>query len=193
MMENAGRALAAVAIERFEPETVCVLAGTGGNGGGAMVAARHLANRGVDVSVVVTHVDRLTPVPQQQFDILQQMGVAIADEPPPTDLFVDGVIGYSLRGAPSGRSAQFIDFMTDGVVLSLDVPSGLDATTGEPLKPCVSATATMTLAAPKVGLRGSEYVGELYVADISVPPKVFRRLGYESAVALPASVVRVDG
>ena len=62
-------------------------------------------------------------------------------------------------------------------VLSLDTPSGLDVTTGIAGNPCVEATATLTLALPKTGLIGSAEVGELYVADISVPPSVYTSIG----------------
>jgi hypothetical protein len=62
-------------------------------------------------------------------------------------------------------------------VLSLDIPSGLDATTARIGKPCVRATATLTLALPKTGLVAAPVVGELYVADISVPPSLYREKG----------------
>ena len=78
MMENAGRNLAELAVTRFSPNSVTVLAGPGGNGGGGLVAARHLANRGTEVQVVLSEPDRLTPVPAHQADILARMGVTIA-------------------------------------------------------------------------------------------------------------------
>ena len=74
MMENAGRSLAELAVDRFSADSVTVLAGPGGNGGGGMVAARHLANRGRTVSVVLSEPDSLTPVPAHQADILSRMG-----------------------------------------------------------------------------------------------------------------------
>ena len=62
----------------------------------------------------------------------------------------------------------------------LDVPSGLDATTGDIRDPCIRATATLTLALPKTGLAGApRVVGELYLADISIPPVVYANLGIE--------------
>jgi NAD(P)H-hydrate epimerase len=64
-------------------------------------------------------------------------------------------------------------------VLALDTPSGLNVTTGEAATPCVQATATMTLALPKVGLIDAPPVGELWLADISVPPSVYRAFGFE--------------
>ena len=158
MMENAGRNLADLAVGRFHPGSVMVLAGTGGNGGGAMVAARHLANRGVDVTVAITDPERLRQVPRHQFEILQRMGIDAIESPRKTDLVIDGLIGYSLSGDPTGRAAELIEWCSGFQVLSLDAPSGLDTTTGELHNPHVQAAATLTLAAPKEGLtrgRGS--------------------------------------
>ena len=93
------------------------------------------------------------------------------------DLIIDGIIGYSLQGVPRGAAAEMINWVNrlETPVLSLDVPSGLDAGTGEIHSPAIHADATMTLALPKTGLRqtGAEYVGELYLADIGVPPELY--------------------
>jgi len=191
MMENAGRSLAHLARERFlggdpQGKRVVVMAGTGGNGGGALVCARRLAGWGASVDVVVSRPDEaFTQVPGHQLAILRRMGVPIAvagnadpplfAEPP---LIIDGLIGYSLRGAPRGTVADLIRIANaqPAPVLSLDVPSGVDADSGKVFDPAVRATATLTLALPKVGLRapGAEgYVGELYLADIGVPPSLY--------------------
>lgn len=180
MMENAGRNLAHLAIERFAPGRVAVAVGSGGNGGGGMVAARHLANRGVEVVVTPTRpLTELRGVPAHQRRILDAMAIPIADQWDRPDLIVDAVIGYSLRGAPTGRGLALIDQINadDAPVLSLDVPSGLDVTSGVAPGAVVCADATLTLAAPKVGLAEPEEVGELFVADISVPPFVLCQLG----------------
>jgi len=93
MMENAGRGLAELAIDRFSPGSVTVLAGPGGNGGGGPVGARHLANRGCQVQVVLSGPGRLTTVPAHQADILGRMGIRIAE------LFVHSIYnGYWLLG-----------------------------------------------------------------------------------------------
>ena len=187
MMENAGRNLARLAKRRFSPRRVVVLAGSGGNGGGGMVAARHLSNWGLIVAVVLAQErDRLGSVPARQLDVLERMGVSIIGQPDPGDLFVDALIGYSLQGNPRGRIAELIEWMNgqDTAVLSLDTPSGLDVTTGVPGVPCVAATATLTLAAPKTGLPGTAEVGELYLADISVPPAVYDRFGMRMPAGL---------
>ena len=179
MMENAGRSLAELAITRFSPTSVTVLAGPGGNGGGGLVAGRHLANRGCQVQIVLSEPGRLTPVPAHQADILARMGVTIARQPATADLVIDALIGYSLRGDPAGAAAELITWATGQAApeLALDTPSGLDLTTGVAGTPAVRATATLTLALPKAGLFDAPNVGELYLADISVPPLVYQRMG----------------
>jgi NAD(P)H-hydrate epimerase len=181
MMENAGRSLADLAQQLFAPANVAVLAGGGGNGGGGLVAARHLANRGVAVTVTLARAEHeLAPVTLQQLDILRRMGVPIASDPAEADLVIDALIGYSLRGNPAGRAAELIEGANrqPAPVLSLDAPSGLDVTTGLAGSPCVKATATLTLALPKTGLGlAPELVGRLYLADISVPQRVYERMG----------------
>ncbi len=191
MMENAGRNLAHLARERFlsgDPwrRRVVVLAGTGGNGGGVLVAARRLHNYGADVDVFVTKPDdEFAPVPGEQLDLLRRMGIAIgtADEinsVDSADLVLDGVIGYSLKGAPRGEAGMLIRWANSqpAPILALDAPSGVDTMTGTVFDPAVRATATMTLALPKEGLRAAgvdAHVGDLYLADISVPPELYSR------------------
>jgi NAD(P)H-hydrate epimerase len=189
MMENAGRNLAHLARVRFlggDPRgrTVVVLAGTGGNGGGALVCARRLHNWGALVTVHTTKPEEeFTPVPAHQLDILRRMKVPVhsgeaAPGDDPADLVIDGVIGYSLKGAPTGTAGKLIRWANaqDAPVFSLDAPSGVDTTTGTVFDPAIRATATMTLALPKEGLRSpgvQANVGELYLADISVPPSLY--------------------
>ena len=189
MMENAGRNLAHLARARFlggDPrgKRVVILAGTGGNGGGALVAARRLHSWGADVQVYVTRpAADFTPVPAHQLDILQRMQVPIgfaADLPlvHPCDVILDGVIGYSLKGAPRGSAADLIRWANrqSAPILALDAPSGVDTTTGTAYDPVIRATATMTLALPKQGFLApavAAQIGELYLADISVPPSLY--------------------
>ena len=191
MMENAGRNLARLCVQRFlhDPATkkVAVLAGTGGNGGGALVAARRLHQWGADVRILITKPEQeFAGIPAHQLGILRRLGVAISHTDVPDDSFVanailDGVIGYSLKGNPRGRAAELIEWAGNAEVpvLSLDVPSGVDSTEGVVRTPSVIATATMTLAAPKVGLSAAQAqpnIGELYVADIGVPDWVYQQI-----------------
>lgn len=190
MMENAGRTFAELARRwlggTVKGHSVIVLCGNGNNGGGGMTAARRLHNWGAEIIVTLTKsADDLRGVPARQLDILQRMKVPIlepASLPSTPSLILDAIIGYSLSGSPRGVAADIIRWanMQDAPILSLDTPSGLDVTSGTPHDPTIRATATLTLALPKQGLlkpQSSPYVGELYLADISVPPALYSNMG----------------
>ena len=193
LMENAGRATATMARQMLHGTTigkrVACLVGGGNNGGDGMVAARHLANWGADVEVIVgTTKDRMKSVPLGQLHVLENMGIptqltdyTLGDY----DLLIDGLIGYGLEGNPRDRVAMMIkDANVSGrPILALDVPSGMNATSGKAYDPCIKATATLTLALPKTGFlapSASPYVGDLYLADISIPRKVYQRFGQQN-------------
>jgi NAD(P)H-hydrate epimerase len=190
MMENAGARLTDLVLSLFAPESATVLAGPGGNGGGGLVAARHLANRGVDVSVTLSRqATALAPVTAHQLDVVQRMGIEVTADPRPSELVVDALIGYGLYGRdPSGPAAVLIDWANaqGAPVVALDAPSGLDVTSGQAGSPCVLAAATLTLGLPKTGLLTSDAAGRLFVADVSVPPGIYRRVG----IAAPLSFAR---
>ncbi len=188
MMENAGRSLAELAINSFHPGAVTILVGTGGNGGGGLVAARHLANRGVAVEVLLASTS-LSEVTDRQLNILRHIGIEPRDRPSQTDLVIDALIGYSLSGDPRGRFAELIRWTEDHPVLSLDIPSGLDATTGMVGHPTIMASATLTLGLPKTGLVASPTVGELYLADISIPPAVYKAIGIDVPILFSESQI----
>ena len=146
MMENAGRALAIVARDTFRGrhatgKTVVVLAGFGGTGGGAIAVARRLAAWGADVTVGLTRApERQAGVPARQMAILMAMGVPVRVADPETgtaDGVLDGVIGTSLSGAPSGLAEDLIRWANgqSAPVLALDAPSGLASTTGTAFAP----------------------------------------------------------
>lgn len=191
MMENAGRCLAHLARVRFlggDPtgRRVVVLAGPGGNGGGGLVCARRLHGWGAAVEVWLSRTaEEMAEVPRRQLRTLRQTGMAVhgpEDRPelPACDLVVDALLGYSLHGAPLGAAADLIVAANanEAPVLSLDVPSGIDSTTGEVQEPAAVADATMTLALPKTGLQAEaarRHVGELYLADIGVQPGLYAR------------------
>jgi len=187
MMENADRSLAENVLDMLSGPTreITVLAGSGGNGGGGLCCARHLRNRGLQVWVVL---DRdaalLSAAAANQLQIMQASGSPLVVEPPHADeavhrsaVVVDALIGYGLRGRPRGRTAELIDLCNEHAsrVVSLDVPSGLNATTGEATGSVVHAERILTLALPKTGLEG--VLGDLYLADVGIPREVYGRLG----------------
>ena len=186
MMENAGRNLASLAIEllgrKWHKAKIIVLTGTGGNGGGGICAARHLANRNIDVGLCISNPQKIVQVPQFQHKIYQNTQ---GKELKPNqlnnakfDLIIDALIGYSLRNSPTGVISALIQWanQTTTPVLSLDVPSGLDATTGEAPGNFIHARWTLTLALPKTGLR-PEITGDLYLGDIGIPQKTYKTIG----------------
>jgi NAD(P)H-hydrate epimerase len=208
MMELAGHELACLPRSRFlhgDPrgKRVHVLAGRGGNGGGGLVAARRLANACADVTVwLASNRTELTPTTLHQLQALDALDVPIMVVRPSAefasaDLLLDALIGYSLRGEPRGATAALIQTANhaEAPVLSLDLPSGLDATTGFIHEPCIRAEATLSLALPKTGLwRGGarDVTGEIYLADIGFPPRVYEPLGFQPGpIFARDSVVRI--
>lgn len=191
MMENAGRNLAELARRMLDGKLagckIVALCGAGNNGGGGMAAARHLHNWGAHVQAkLVGDPARLKDVPAHQWRILQAMGIVNRSplDLAEVDMILDALIGYGLTGNPRGGAAEWIERANGSgcPILALDAPSGLDTTTGAPGQPCIRASATLTLALPKTGLiapQAGPFVGELYLADIGVPPELYRRIGLE--------------
>jgi NAD(P)H-hydrate epimerase len=185
MMENAGRNLAELSRRRLGGDVrgkrIAVLCGAGNNGGGGLVAARHLHNWGADIVLKVLPTrEKLKNVPAHQFHILEMMGIPDSEtiDLDSVNLVVDAMIGYGLAGDPRGPIADWIQRLNTSArpVLSLDTPSGLNTTTGIPGNPCIRAAATLTLALPKSGLlttQAKPVVGALYLADIGVPPVLY--------------------
>ena len=202
MMENAGRELARLArqvlsddengaVDALQDRPIVVLAGRGNNGGGGLAAARHLLNWGAWVQIVLSH--PLSDIPpcemRSQLTTLQHMDAPLAWaeegwELPPSDLVIDALIGYGLSGSPHGRAADLIQLANSSVapILSLDLPSGLDASGGQLFSPHIVASVTMTLALPKLGLLRPEanaVCGQLYLADVGVPQALYERLALD--------------
>ncbi len=198
MMENAGRNLSEFSLNWLQKKIsgkerykIVIACGTGNNGGGGMVAARYLANKGHDVTVILAgHSEKLKSVPTNHWKTLQAMNVQTIEANSTdsiqvyndSDLIIDAIVGYSLMGELRGVPARVVrDIIQSGKeVISLDVPSGLDATTGKSSPICIKAGATMTLAFPKTGLliqQARDCTGDVYVADIGVPPVLYTQMG----------------
>ncbi len=215
LMEVAGQAVAAWAREHFlggdaRGKTVLVLAGSGGNGGDGMVAARFLHSWGGRPAVWLSHeATTLRGAAAHQFRSLRTLGLPIQlpSDPgqegpaalPDADLIVDALLGFGLSGPPLGPAARLITAANahPAPVLAVDLPSGLDSRTGHPYDPCIRADATLTLALPKTGLlapAARPVIGELATADIGIPAEVYDRIGVRvGAVFGERSIVRVIG
>jgi NAD(P)H-hydrate epimerase len=169
LMELAGAPLATLARHLMGMHSglrVAVLTGPGNNGGGGLVAARHLANRGSSVRVILgTPVARLSAAPRARLEPLLHMGVRACVVPwdmslseldetlGETDLVIDAILGYS---GDISRGGPLIDLASRAAlagrpVLSLDIPTGLDPDTGEASREGILATATMARPCPSGG------------------------------------------
>ena len=192
LMENAGRGVALLARRMLggsaKGKRICCVAGKGNNGGDSLVAARHLSNWGADVSVMLGgERGDIRDIPLRQLEVLERMGVAVrepGDEFCEAELLVDGLLGYGSKGAPREPVARLIRRINaSGVpVVAVDIPSGLDATTGEPNEPCVVAAATATFGFPKAGFlnpASRRFVGATDLVDISMPRGVYLRYSRE--------------
>lgn len=188
LMENAGHGAARLLRRHAAPGgRVVVACGSGNNGGDGGVVARHLDAWGFDVRVVwFADPTRLAPDARAQHDILARAGIAQEDwpgEPPPerlealldaADWVVDGLLGTGLSRPVDGPLRRVIAAINAAgrPVLALDLPSGLDCDTGQPLGLAVQARLTASFVAPKRGFDTPDarrYTGEVHVVEIGVP------------------------
>ncbi len=186
LMENAGRQVAWEVSKRREPTSVAVLSGPGNNGGDGYVVARHLTNMGWKVSVV--HLERpSTEEATRNLDILRRMSRislrSISDSGEVKDpgfarwlgkheIVIDALLGTGVRGAPREPIASIIRATGDTKTyrVAVDVPSGVNADTGEWKGEVFKADLTVTFHRAKSGhAKAGEVVGELVVADIGIP------------------------
>ncbi|HEX8681176.1 MAG TPA: NAD(P)H-hydrate epimerase [Ardenticatenaceae bacterium] len=202
-IEVAGRALAQTARHllagHVEEKEIVVLAGTGPKGAAGLAAARHLHEEGAQVRVVLSSPSAaLNEMAAHQYALLRDMGLdawglsltqeqMAAQEPirwTEAALLIDALLEPELERDPTGEPAELIRLInaTRRPILSFDAPSGLSGDEGFILSPCIDAIATLTLALPKRGLiEGWPVVGELWLADLGVPPALYRSMGLEVA------------
>lgn len=179
LMETAGRALADVALEMGNVDGVTVVCGKGNNGGDGLVAARYLARAGVPVEVVLLWPgNQLSP--DSVANLVRLEGVEVSEFPTELSavrkggLLIDAILGTGFAGEPRDPVAGAIEWINAaGVpVLACDVPSGVDASTGEAAL-AVRADRTVTFHGAKVGHfvnPGKRLSGEVVVAPIGIPP-----------------------
>jgi hydroxyethylthiazole kinase-like uncharacterized protein yjeF len=186
LMENAGRAVAAEITSRFKPNSsVLVLAGVGRNGGDGMVAARHLASMGygVNLCLVGSESSIRDNLVLLNWKILREMTSSVKIQvlsdssslkPLNADVLVDALLGVGFRGTLRQPILEAVKILnrSKGFVVSVDVPTGIDADSGGIQEEAVKAKLTVTFQAPKAGFENArEYVGEVKVASIGIPPE----------------------
>jgi hydroxyethylthiazole kinase-like uncharacterized protein yjeF len=199
LMENAARGLADHAMRMLgglarshataQPR-VLIVCGSGNNGGDGYALARHLHNRGVNVSLaslgtpkpesdagINQAICRRMQLPARAFSELAHEGDGRAFH-----LIVDGIFGTGLDREVNGEAAEAIEWINRAgrPVLAIDVPSGMDCNSGRPLGMCVKATLTVTFVGLKTGfleLDAQKLLGEVVVADIGAPRELLERFG----------------
>jgi NAD(P)H-hydrate epimerase len=196
LMENAGRSVAELIVEKFpqlDKDRITILCGKGNNGGDGFVVARHLLMRGHRPRVVLlAEPEDLRGDARKNCSILLQSGLAPTVVPNQSDWFrarsefltssllVDAILGTGLAGPVEGFYREVILDLTRNFapipVVAVDVPSGMPSDTGEALGPSLPARYTVTFTAPKwchVFPPNCERVGEWSVAPIGTPPYVY--------------------
>lgn len=175
LMERAGRKVAEEVLGRFpDARRVAVWCGTGANGGDGFVVARELvrARRQCEVRLLGAE-EKVAGDAGVNLSRARRAGVELVEEPGPADLVVDALFGTGFSGKPRPEAERAIATMNAaGVpIVSVDLPSGVDASTGRAAGAAVRAALTVTFHARKVGhvvAPGRFHAGELVVADIGI-------------------------
>jgi NAD(P)H-hydrate epimerase len=185
LMENAARAVASAACEMLGNDCIgqiLMLVGGGNNGGDALAAARHLHNRGADVTLALTtDPSRFGGDALVNWKIVSAMGLRAVEVDPdriahsPARLIVDGIFGTGLSQPPREPFAGVVRAVARSriPVLAIDLPSGMDCDTGHVLgAACIQAAQTVSFVASKAGFahpQAAQYTGAVTVADIGCP------------------------
>ena len=194
LMENAARAASNAAMGMFRgrratQKSAAIVCGGGNNGGDGLAIARHLHNLGVLVTIVQAWEKEPSGDAAINWRVIQAMEFSplpmkIAKavlNPISNDLVIDALFGTGLSSAPRGEFATLIGSINNSrlPVLAVDLPSGLDCDSGEPLGPCVRATRTITFVAQKAGFANPAsraYTGDIIVGDIGCPRELIEQV-----------------
>lgn len=198
LMENAGRNMAEYLLLQDIRGPIILCAGKGNNGGDAYVIARYLDNHQIPISVFVFAAkEEIKGDALIHYQVLEKMGIYIThiteqqlnDANFQSEIFkkfqnaewiVDGILGTGLLGSMSSFYTQVITLMNNAQrkILAIDIPSGLDCDTGEPLGSAIRAHTTLTVIAAKKGFSNydaKKYIGHCEVIDIGIPRRLFTK------------------
>jgi NAD(P)H-hydrate epimerase len=177
LMERAGQAVAEEVLRRFpDARRIGVWCGTGANGGDGLLAAAELARAGKECAVrLLGDEDRIEGDAAAMLARAKEAGVPFLEDVAEADVAVDALFGTGFGGAPRPPAARAIAELNAGgaPVVAVDLPSGVDASTGRVEGAAVQAAATVTFHGAKVGhavAPGRFHAGELVVADIGLAP-----------------------
>jgi NAD(P)H-hydrate epimerase len=193
LMENAASAIASE-MERFldglEGVKVGILCGKGNNGGDGLALARRLRVRGIPVRVaLLAPFASLAGEAKLNLSILRKTDVEILPNATPraiaeiidwSDVLVDALLGVGISSLIKGTYAVAVELMNMAgrPVVAVDIPTGINADTGEVMGSAVRADLTVTMVLPKRGLvldPGASFAGQVKVADIGIPPEVIEK------------------
>jgi len=193
LMENAGAAVASQIALRFRPEEsrIMILAGTGGKGGDGMVAARHLADRGFKVKLVLIGrpEEMHREAVKKNWETLRLMtdtiSVTEAEDSSVIpavegEVVVDALLGTGSRGRLQPPVSQAVEAINGarGFKVAIDLPTGIDPDNGDILGKAVRADLTVTFHKPKAGIsKASGMAGEVTVTPIGIPPEAETLIG----------------
>lgn len=194
LMENAGRGAAELMLTLGARGTVAICCAKGNNGGDGLVMARHLQNRGLVVKVhLFARPDDLSPEAAVHWNIITRARMptrswtevddaALAGELHGAAWIVDALYGSGLQGPvrPPHDCVIAAINASPGKVFAVDIPSGLDADTGEPLGATIRARHTATFVAAKQGFANPAalpWLGEVHVVDIGAPRQLLQETG----------------
>jgi hydroxyethylthiazole kinase-like uncharacterized protein yjeF len=192
LMENAGRAVADMVVNRFGVKTkVAIVCGPGGNGGDGFVTARHLAGAGYSVDVLL--LGRPENISSDEalvnWKALENMGSSVhireihdsaEIQPFEAGVIVDALIGTGVRGALSSPFKEMVQAInkSEGFKIAVDVPTGIESDTGNIHGEAVNADLTLTFHKTKTGLkRAGKALGQLSVCPIGIPPEAEKYAG----------------
>lgn len=187
-------------VDGVRGKRVTVVAGPGNNGGDALVAARFLYQRGAIVGVSMVRARDPNSLAARHARTIERLGIPTREAPEgvdqPADVLVDGLFGIGIRLPLRDPAPRIIEAMnaSRGRTVAIDVPSGIDADSGAGRETAVRAAATITLVAPKPGLRGSANAGRVFVADLGMPAAIFatERAALEALLQIGDLVELVD-
>ncbi len=178
LMERASLCMEKEILSRYpKAGSVLIVTERGNNGGDGLALGRMLLHDGIDVDIYeIGGIPQATESYETQKKILHNLGVELHKDMPEGDydLIIDAIFGVGLKREVKGKQAEAVRAMNEksGVKIALDVPTGLDATTGHVLGETFQADLTITVGLHKIGLAlypGAEYAGEVAVKDIGFP------------------------